>query len=373
MYHDDFGFDALPLQSPLDRSPRGSSLWVQEQDYASQLVGLLLASDLFSARTPGPHPVLEGALLATSWPGVVVRFTGESLDQDDLDTLLGCLLLAFGNPGRSSGSTRFPLRDLARRIGAKGRRPTVRGLERSLWRLAGAGLGVTSEDGKIRTHTRLIHDSHGNLPPRNHGVSDAESCKRPHRRGLFLFTPYAIPNIQRPRLFFSPEPADKSRSFSVTCHLHHGHVHDPTRCVKRPESSGSGGPTDLDRIGRRLSEGDRSHRPVIARVAFRHEGVFMAQGVGLALSEDFEDIKKHSSLAGAGVPYIKDIPDKMELIYIESPREHGPFGATGCGEVSLCGPHSAIINAIANGTGVVIRHLPAYPEKVLAGLKALGK
>ena len=99
----------------------------------------------------------------------------------------------------------------------------------------------------------------------------------------------------------------------------------------------------------------------------------LAQGIGLALSEDFEDIKKHSSLAGAGVPYIKDVPDKMELIYIESPREHGPFGATGCGEVSLCGPHPAIINAIANATGVVIRHLPAYPEKVLAGLKALGK
>jgi len=157
MYHDDFGFDALPLQSPLDRSPRGSGPWVQEQDYAGQLVGLLLASDLFSARTPGPHPVLEDALLATSWPGVVVRFTGESLDQDDLDALLGCLLLAFGNPGRSAGSTRFPLRDLARRIGGKGRRPTVRGLERSLWRLAGAGLGVTSEDGKIRTQTRLIH------------------------------------------------------------------------------------------------------------------------------------------------------------------------------------------------------------------------
>jgi len=99
----------------------------------------------------------------------------------------------------------------------------------------------------------------------------------------------------------------------------------------------------------------------------------LAQGIGLALSEDFEDIKKHSTMAGAGMPTIKDIPDKMELIYIESPREHGPFGASGCGEVSLCGPHPAIINAIANATGVVIRHLPAYPEKVLAGLKALGK
>ncbi|OLN25526.1 Xanthine dehydrogenase iron-sulfur subunit [Desulfovibrio sp. DV] len=99
----------------------------------------------------------------------------------------------------------------------------------------------------------------------------------------------------------------------------------------------------------------------------------LAQGIGLALSEDFEDIKKHSSLAGAGVPYIKDIPDALELIYVESPREHGPYGNSGVGEVPLCGPHPAIINAIYNACGVRIRHLPAYPEKVLAGLKALGK
>jgi len=63
----------------------------------------------------------------------------------------------------------------------------------------------------------------------------------------------------------------------------------------------------------------------------------------------------------------------LELIYVESPREHGPFGNSGVGEVPLCGPHPAIINAIYNACGVRIRHLPAYPEKVLAGLKALGK
>ena len=99
----------------------------------------------------------------------------------------------------------------------------------------------------------------------------------------------------------------------------------------------------------------------------------IAQGLGLALSEDFEDIKKHSSIAGAGVPYIKDIPDRMELIYVEEPREHGPYGNSGVGEVPLCGPHPAVINAIYNACGVRIHELPAYPEKVLAGLKALGK
>jgi aldehyde oxidoreductase len=99
----------------------------------------------------------------------------------------------------------------------------------------------------------------------------------------------------------------------------------------------------------------------------------IAQGIGLALSEDVEDLKKHISIAGGGIPYIKDIPDRMELIYVETPREHGPYGNSGVGEVPLCGPHPAVINAIANACGVRIRHLPAYPEKVLAGLKALGK
>ena len=97
----------------------------------------------------------------------------------------------------------------------------------------------------------------------------------------------------------------------------------------------------------------------------------LAQGIGLALTEDYEDIQKHSTMKGAGIPYINDVPDDMEIIYVETPRPDGPFGASGVGEVPLCGPHPAIINAIYNACGVRIRDLPAYPEKVLAGLKAL--
>ncbi|NMC47996.1 MAG: molybdopterin-dependent oxidoreductase [Desulfovibrio sp.] len=96
----------------------------------------------------------------------------------------------------------------------------------------------------------------------------------------------------------------------------------------------------------------------------------LAQGVGLALSEDYEDIKKHATMTGAGFPYIKQIPDDMEIIYVESPRPDGPFGASGVGEIPLCGPHPAVINAIYNACGVRIRELPALPEKVLAGLKS---
>ena len=94
----------------------------------------------------------------------------------------------------------------------------------------------------------------------------------------------------------------------------------------------------------------------------------IAQGIGLALTEDYEDIKKHSTMAGAGIPTIKDIPDDLELIYVETPRPDGPFGASGTGEIPLCGPHPAIINAIYNACGARVTHLPAYPEKVLAAM-----
>lgn len=96
----------------------------------------------------------------------------------------------------------------------------------------------------------------------------------------------------------------------------------------------------------------------------------LVQGIGLALSEDFDDLKKHVSLVGCGLPYIKDAPDALSAIYVETPRENGPFGASGVGELPLTSPHASIINAIYNACGVRITRLPALPEKVLAGLKS---
>ncbi|MCG8402714.1 MAG: molybdopterin-dependent oxidoreductase, partial [Firmicutes bacterium] len=95
----------------------------------------------------------------------------------------------------------------------------------------------------------------------------------------------------------------------------------------------------------------------------------LAQGIGLALSENFEDLKKHTSMAACGIPYIKDVPDAIEIIYMDSPRKLGPHGASGVGELPLTAPHAAIGNAIYNACGVRITQLPALPEKVLAGLQ----
>ncbi|MEG1789767.1 MAG: molybdopterin cofactor-binding domain-containing protein [Oscillospiraceae bacterium] len=98
----------------------------------------------------------------------------------------------------------------------------------------------------------------------------------------------------------------------------------------------------------------------------------LVQGIGLALSEDFEDLSKHTSLMKCGIPYPNDVPDDIEVIYQENhPRPNGPYGAAGCGEAPLDAPHPAILNAIFNATGARVTRVPARPEVVLEALKAL--
>ncbi|MCH4238396.1 MAG: molybdopterin-dependent oxidoreductase, partial [Clostridium tyrobutyricum] len=97
----------------------------------------------------------------------------------------------------------------------------------------------------------------------------------------------------------------------------------------------------------------------------------LAQGIGLALSEDFEDIKKHTTLTACGIPQVRDVPDDINIEYLETPRPYGPFGASGAGEMPLSAPHAAIVNAIYDACGVRITKLPAKPDKILAALKKL--
>ena len=94
----------------------------------------------------------------------------------------------------------------------------------------------------------------------------------------------------------------------------------------------------------------------------------LAQGIGLALTEDFDDLEVHTNLRACGIPYPKDIPDDIEILYLETPRPDGPFGAAGVGEAPLTAPHPAILNAIYNACGVRIFKVPALPEAIKKGL-----
>jgi aldehyde oxidoreductase len=96
----------------------------------------------------------------------------------------------------------------------------------------------------------------------------------------------------------------------------------------------------------------------------------LAQGIGLALTEDFEDLDVHNNLMDCGIPYPKDVPDDIEILYLETPRDLGPFGAAGVGEAPLTAPHPAILNAIHNACGVRIFRVPALPEVIKQELEA---
>lgn len=99
----------------------------------------------------------------------------------------------------------------------------------------------------------------------------------------------------------------------------------------------------------------------------------ISHAIGFALTENYDDLKKHNNMYGAGVPYIKDIPDKLVAIDVGGHDPRGPFGSSGASEAFQSSDHMAVINGINNAVGVRIYELPAKPEKVKAGIEAKAK
>ena len=98
----------------------------------------------------------------------------------------------------------------------------------------------------------------------------------------------------------------------------------------------------------------------------------IAQNVGYAYLEDYEDVKKHGNIIGAGLPSIEDVPDNMSITWIEdNPCKAGPFGSNGLSECFFGGEHNAFLSGIYDATGVRIYEMPAYAAKVKEGLDKL--
>ena len=92
-----------------------------------------------------------------------------------------------------------------------------------------------------------------------------------------------------------------------------------------------------------------------------------AQGLGYALTE--EVVMRDGAMANAQltnyiVPTTLDTPP-MDVVLVEKPYAHGPYGAKGVGEMPFDGVAPAVVNAIRS-LGLDIREVPATPERVMA-------
>ncbi|MDR3304822.1 MAG: molybdopterin-dependent oxidoreductase [Clostridiales Family XIII bacterium] len=112
---------------------------------------------------------------------------------------------------------------------------------------------------------------------------------------------------------------------------------------------------------------------VVGNIAAVKGQVFggMSHTIGFALSENYDDVKKHNNPLGAGIPTIREIPDDIDVVFLENPRRQNPFGSSGASEAFQSSGHMAVVNAIANACGVRVYELPATAAKVKAGLDAI--
>ena len=98
----------------------------------------------------------------------------------------------------------------------------------------------------------------------------------------------------------------------------------------------------------------------------------MVMGLGYALLEElrFNDQGRilNPTPRTYRLPLAKDVPS-MDVILVEQPDPHGPFGAKAIGEVGVNCMAPAISNAVAHATGVRLRQLPMTPERVWRSLQ----
>jgi CO/xanthine dehydrogenase Mo-binding subunit len=91
-----------------------------------------------------------------------------------------------------------------------------------------------------------------------------------------------------------------------------------------------------------------------------------AQGIGYALTE--EVVMRDGRMANATLTnYIIPTPmdaAPMDVVFLERPYLHGPFGAKGVGEMPIDGPAPAVINALRH-CGFDVRAIPATPERLM--------
>lgn len=98
----------------------------------------------------------------------------------------------------------------------------------------------------------------------------------------------------------------------------------------------------------------------------------MAQALGFALSEDmvFDQDGHLVNASFDSYPIIKanEMP-VMDVIFVQTDEPSGPFGAKSVAEIAIDGVAPALVSAIHDATGVWMRELPLYPERILYALQ----
>jgi CO/xanthine dehydrogenase Mo-binding subunit len=98
----------------------------------------------------------------------------------------------------------------------------------------------------------------------------------------------------------------------------------------------------------------------------------ISMGLGYALSEELvlqEGVTKNLNFNKYRIPNIRTQPN-VTVVLVEDTHPDGPHGAKGVAELPSIPTLPAIINAIYYATGVRVTHLPATPNKIVAGLAA---
>jgi CO/xanthine dehydrogenase Mo-binding subunit len=95
-------------------------------------------------------------------------------------------------------------------------------------------------------------------------------------------------------------------------------------------------------------------------------------GVGYALTENFvqqQGVARSRRLSEYAIPTVLDMPAEFVNVDVEVLDPTGPFGAKGLGETPTLPTAPAILNAVADATGIRVTTLPASSETVWRALQ----
>lgn len=103
-------------------------------------------------------------------------------------------------------------------------------------------------------------------------------------------------------------------------------------------------------------------------------GVVMALGAVFGeemLTDASTGLPLNPNMLDYRAPSILDVPETIDVVIVEKPKEYGVFGAHGIGEPPMSPPAPTVAAAIHNAVGAWMDDMPITREKVIAALKTV--